>query len=199
MISNYFCYIGLIRNDTAQGDPLFTVPIHTRPGSVLTQSLHLCYEIHGRPDKHFNFVSDDCTSVTAHYSQARNAPRYNIIDRISIVSIDSANQCHYIQVNREGCTASYDGTTVAIGGPGVGSIRSPFTRRGISIRRYSDRVRIKVPNCADVSLAMWIICETVNMTDPYTSAELGPVDMIKFIIARGFNLHEYSHGLLGKC
>ena len=55
-----------------------------------------------------------------------------------------------------------------------------------------------MPNCADVSLVMWVVCETVDITDPYTGVNLGPVNMIKFIISRGFNLHEYSHGLIGK-
>ena len=52
---------GLIRNDTVIGDPLYTVPVFG------TQERHLCYEIHGRPMRYFNLISDSCVSVNAHY------------------------------------------------------------------------------------------------------------------------------------
>ena len=64
---------GITVNDTVVGDPLMTVPIRV-PG--YQTDLHLCYEIHGTADTYFNFVSDDCTSVNAHYVQAPGAEKF---------------------------------------------------------------------------------------------------------------------------
>lgn len=182
------------------GDPLLTVPINADVSQVsLSKPLYLCYEIHGRQDAYFNFISDDCVSVTAHYIKPNNIEFLNVIDSVSILAVDNSGRCHRIQVDVDQCATTFDGMGVMgqLSKRTVNYIQSPFTHRGISIRRYADRVRVKVPNCADVSLAMWVVCERVNVTDPYTEANLGVVEMIKFVVARGYNLREYSHGLLG--
>ena len=53
--------------------------------------------------------------------------------------------------------------------------------------KHGRRVRISVPNCENVQLVMWIVCEEVRGEG-----------MLRFIITRGVNLRPTSHGLLGK-
>ena len=197
--THYKYHLGLFKNDTVIGDPLLTVPINADVSNVnLTKPLHLCFEIHGKSDKYFNLISDDCTSVVAHYMTPTNANFLNVIDNVSILAVDHQNQCHEIQISVETCSTTFDGHTVhKITSRKRTTIQSPFTYQGINIRSYSSRVRVSVPNCADASLIMWIICQSPNVTDPRTRMQLGTVKMIKFVVARGFNLHEYSHGLLG--
>ncbi|XP_064388219.1 uncharacterized protein LOC135336386 [Halichondria panicea] len=55
----------------------------------------------------------------------------------------------------------------------------------------------EVPNCAHLSLVMWVFCQ--NSTLMAYDADDNPVTvMMKFVIARGFNLQERSHGLIGQ-
>ena len=84
----------------------------------------------------------------------------------------------------EGCTISAGvGGALTELGP-----KDEFSMAGISARKTRmDRVRISVPNCEQVNLVLWVICE-----------RRPEVDMIRFQIARGVNLASTSHGLLGK-
>lgn len=191
--------LGLFKNDTVIGDPLLTVPIYVDVSNVnLTKPLQLCFEIHGKSDKYFNLISDDCTSVVAHYMTPSNADFLNVIDNVSILAVDHQNQCHEIQISVETCSTTFDGHTIQkMTSRKRTVIQSPFAYKGINIRSYSSRVRVSVPNCADASLIMWIMCQSPNVTDPRSRMQLGTIKMIKFVVARGFNLHEYSHGLLG--
>lgn len=62
-------------DDTLVGDPLYAVPLNVVQGledltntrNVL-DSLHLCYEIHGISNQHFNLISDECINVNALYT-----------------------------------------------------------------------------------------------------------------------------------
>ena len=66
--------------------------------------------------------------------------------------------------------------------------------------RYpGSRVRVSVPNCAHLSLVMWIICQndTLRGYDIDDNLVHARATMLKFVIARGFNLQERSHGLIG--
>ena len=56
------------------------------------------------------------------------------------------------------------------------------------MRKYARRVRILAPNCENVMLVMWVICESRN-----------DQDMIKFAIARGVNLRASSQVYLVSC
>jgi len=66
---------------------------------------------------------------------------------------------------------------------------------GISVRKYTNRIRIAVPNCEDHDLIMWVFC--LNDTFSYNDTLTFHSPMIRFVIARGFNLQETSHGILG--
>ena len=70
---------------------------------------------------------------------------------------------------------------------------------GINVKHYprSRRVRISVPNCADTMLVMWVFCKDGQVEDPVTW-EFFDVSFIRFVVMRGLNLGETSHGLIGK-
>ena len=174
-----------------------TVPIFLPNTSVIAalgekDVLSLCYEVHGESDANFNLVSDGCVSVNAHYARVRPTESQNIINAVYVRAVDSVGTCRNIAVSLEGCLATVDGF-----------IMSRFSMHNVSVRRYSNRVRIAVPNCEDLQLVLWVICEKRTLW----SSTLGPggkevtfeADMIKFVIARGYNLQETSHGILGQC
>ena len=173
-----------------------TVPVNLVNASAIPKLgenavLNLCYELHGDADATFNLVSDGCVSVNAHYTQIRPTEFQNIIDAVYVRAVDDGDTCRNIAVSLNGCSASVDGV----------SIDSVYSQMGVSVRPYSNRVRIAVPNCGDTELVMWIMCQLRT----FWSSQLGPdgreikfdAEMIRFVIARGLNLQETSHGLLG--
>ena len=177
-------------NDTATGDPLMTVPLNvgndTRMLLGLNENEHvsLCYEVHGEANTNFNLVSDVCVSVNAHYARVRSDVDINIIDRIGIQAVNSASQCHNISTDLNGCRAFVDGVEIAM-----------LYRMGrIYVRKYPTRVRIAVPNCEDHDLVMWVFCQTGTFKNGNTTFE---APIIRYVIARGLNLAETSHGILG--
>ena len=187
-LRSFIINIGSVGNDTVMGDPLFTVPIYDRQGSTPildmttdTSPPALCFEIHGSTNKIFSLISDHCTSVNAHYAPM-DVPEYgNIIDSVGIRAVDAAGQCVNIKVSTEGgCTPS-----IGMGGSLMETTR--YSNRGISVSKHrSNRVRVSVPNCENVQLVMWVMCEMINRQE-----------MLKFVITRGINLRPTSHGLLG--
>ena len=205
-----FCSAVTVVNDTAIGDPLMTVPLNIADKTSFFEAsinnnigpndiINLCYELHGRRDAFVNLVSDECISVNAHYELVQpNEPRedINIIDNIHVRATDSIGRCRNIGValNEGGvCTASVDGANIA----------DMYQANGISIRRYTNRVRIMVPNCEDVNLVMWVFCRQSTFWSTFRTDNNGAeltfqADMIKFVIARGFNLRERSHGIIGE-
>ena len=192
-------------NDTVTGDPLMTVPLYIADKSALNVTdddiVNLCFELHGTHDAFFNLVSDGCVSVNAHYNRVLpNDPRedINIIDGIYVRASDNAGVCRNIEVSLDrttsGCAAFVDDV----------SISSMYQSQGISVRVYSNRVRVMVPNCDDLDLVMWIFCRlnifrSTHLTVPNTDIEAAfTAPMLRFVIARGFNLQETSHGILGE-
>lgn len=178
-------------NDTVVGDPLMAVPlnINAMPGLDLNLNNRipfLCFEVHGDEDEYFNLVSDDCVSVNAHY--ARLNQYLNIIDQVGIRAVDEAQRCRNIAVDLDTCLPTVDGIQLS----------TNFRQNGIYVRIYRSHVRVSVPNCNGTShLVMNVICQrNFSFVDPFTE-ERSKVDMIKFVITRGINLNENSHGLLG--
>ena len=160
-------------NDTIIGDPLYEVPVIIN-GEGNTMSL--CYEIHGEPREHFNLISDTCVSVNALYSSMIDPSNGNIISKIGVLAEDSNGVCQEIEADLEGCTARVNGTVVTM-----------YNQDGIHVMRRTNRIRISVPNCESTDLVMWVTCEVQ-----------GEQPMIRFVVARGFNLRPTSHGLVGK-
>ncbi len=172
-------------NDTVVADPLYTVPLRVVNFNNQEEipELSLCYQVDGSADTYINLITDNCVSVNARYV---SAGRFHIIKQIAIRAVDEDDTCHDILVDTDNaCSASIDG--VAVDG---------YTSAGISVRRFSERVRVTVPNCDQrVKLVMWVSCQ-----EELLMGEIGefPVRMIKFVVARGFNLQPTSHGILGQ-
>lgn len=162
-------------NDTVIADPLFTAPV--------MGGAQFCYEIHGKPDKIFNLVSDTCTTVNAEYVAMNIPDNGNIIGAIGVKAADSAGNCHNIEVRLTQPGASSP-IAVFVDNIEVSGVRVVDSVR---VRTYSDRVRISVPNCELIDLVMWVI----HMNNDGQ-------DMLKFVIMRGCNLAPTSHGLIGK-
>ena len=178
-------------NDTVVGDPLFTVPLLI-PSEQLEQfnltRLSLCYEIHGKTDQWFNLVTDECTTVNARYGEFNED--LNVIDEIGVRAVNNAGQCVNIRVDVDQCMTEVNGAPLDVMGR--------CSANGVSVRRYRNRVRISVPNCNDLTLVMWVFCETRTLEDPVDGSQITG-DMIKFVVTRGLNFgNRVAHGLLGK-
>lgn len=176
-----------------------TVPILVRDEVLQMLNatrLSLCYEIHGEPDAFFNLVTDECATVNAHYHDLTNY--LNVIDQIGVRAVDNNGMCRNIQVDVNGCAASIDGQPLASVARSPRFASARYDSGGISVRSYPNRVRISVPNCAELTLVMWVICETRTLEDPFGNGVVTG-DMIKFVVMRGLNFgHRMAHGLLGK-
>ena len=160
-------------NDTIIGDPLYEVPvIIDEEGNTVS----ICYEVHGEANQHFNLISDTCVSVNALYSSMINSSDGNIISKIGVLAEDSNRVCQQIEADLEGCTARVNGNNVTL-----------YNQDGIRVMHRANRTRISVPNCESTDLVMWVTCEVQ-----------GEQPMIRFVVARGFNLRPTSHGLVGK-
>ena len=150
--------------------------------------ISLCYEIHGQPDQWFNLVTDECATVNAQYFSLSR--RLNFIDEIGVRAMDDNNRCVNIRVNVGGCTAEVNGVSL--------DLMERFSQNGISVRRYNNRVRISVPNCNELTLVMWAICEMRTVDNPDVPGERLASRMIKYVVMRGLNFgHRVAHGLLG--
>ena len=136
--------------------------------------MSLCYEIRGEANQHFNLISDTCVSVNALYSSIPSGG--NFIRKIGVLAEDSNGVCQEIEADLEGCTARVNGNNVTM-----------YNQDDVLVMRRTNRIRISVPNCNNINLVMWVICEV-----------RGEQSMIKFVVARGFNLNPTSHGLIGK-
>ena len=163
------------------GDPLYAAPVYSEDGKEYS----LCYEVFGRANATFNLVSDTCVNVNARYAPMNNPEEGNIIRAVGVRANGlSGNSCYNIRVDLEGCSANIEspsGSSTSL------ASMEHFEEDSISVRKYPSRVRISAPNCENVMLVMWVICENRN-----------DQDMIKFVIARGVNLRPSSHGLLGR-
>ena len=160
-----------------------TVPIYTTPENTL------CYEVHGETDQTFNLISDNCVAVNAHYTRAvANNPNItlNVIDTIGVRAVATDDNCVNISVNLENCVAMVNDQ------PGT----VPYQRNGISVRKYNNRVRIVVPNCGETDLVMWVFCTSGSTADPKTNIYYN-FNFLQFVVRRGLNLNERSHGLIG--
>ena len=188
----FFLHIenGISANDTVIGDPLMAASILVRDEDLQrlnTSQLSLCYEILGRNDAILNFVTSKCVTVNAHYTYLSNY--INVIDKIGVRAFDNIRKCRNIQVNVDSCSAFVNGTPLAAG--------SRYNSEGIIVHRHSNHVQISVPNCNELSLVMWVICEIRTINDPFGDGTVTG-SMIKFVVMRGLNFgHRQAHGLLG--
>lgn len=162
---------------------MFVVPLYT-PSENSPHSYSLCYEIHGEKDETYNFVSDECTEVHAHYYETTDPDPevvrpFHAVDRITVTAHNNKQQCVSVTVSlgTNSCSTSLGGSMLA----------GDYLSYGISVRQSANRTRIAVPNCANNRLIMNIMCRDMGTTAPY----------LEFRIVRGLNLRESSHGLIG--
>ena len=178
-------------NDTVIGDPLYSVPIRVPEEQLQAlgiSQLSLCYELHGKSDEWFNLVTDNCVSVNTHYTSLTR--HINIMDSVAVRAVDEDNTCLNIRVDLNGCTAAVGNTSLNVSGT--------YSASGIMVKRYSNRVRISVPNCQDLTLVMWVICEQRSLYDRDAPDSKLTAEMIKFVILRGLNFdRQQAHGILG--
>ena len=177
--------LGIVRNDTVIPfgcSVVYAVPVYSEDG----REYSLCYEVFGRANSTLNLISDTCVNVNARYGPLDNPWEGNIIRAVGVRARGlSDNSCHNIRVDLEGCSANIetpDGNSQSL------ASMERFQSDGILVQKYPSRVRISAPNCENVMLVMWVICENKNGHDS-----------IKFVIARGLNLRPSSHGLIGMC
>ena len=162
---------------------MFTVPLSINK-KMLSQfskkdkQWDLCYEVHGREDKIYNLVSDQCVLVNTHLKLASNPKVGNIMARIGIVAKDYDGRCHKIQADLEGKKVTINDMQMK---------NRTWMGRGITVIKLGDKVRVSVPNCKGQKMVFWIVFHFMN-----------GADMIKFIIADGNGLSPSSHGLMGK-
>jgi len=160
---------GQVTNDTVVGDPLFTV-------SITSTGQSLCYEVHGMPNRIFNLISDECTTVNAYYAPINIPENGNIISRIGVRAVPNSGFCKNVSVELYSCRAFIDGTEVI-------GLRE---EEGVEVRRMRNRVRISVPNCDNLRLVVWVMCQNISGQT-----------MLRFVITRDLNLRPTSHGLIG--
>lgn len=179
------------------GDPLFSVPMTLAregfdilPPQARGTTPHLCFEIHGRPETHFNLLSDQCVSVNTLYSAVPSDFQvgFNVLTRVGISALNSNNECIFIEVSiGNQCTPIIWRSDRNGDGVLDPETTTRFDSGGISVTRRRTHVRISVPNCDSHRLVMYVTCD--NLAEG--------VPMIRFDITRGVNLLPTSHGLLG--
>ena len=173
------------QNDVVIGDPFFTVPLYlprTQLREMGVDNLALCYEVHGESNKWFNLVTDKCASVNGRFAYLSSS--LNVIDVLGVKALDTNNRCVNVRVNVHGCTAEVNGVEIGM--------NERYSSGGVSVRRRKDRVRISVPNCNQLTLVMWAVCE-IDLPNQ-------PGEMIKLVVSRGLNFEKrVAHGLIGKC
>ena len=176
----------IVVNDTVIADPLLTVPLLIANKTGLAfDKVSLCYEIHGDPDTYFNFISDECASVNAHYGVLDT--KVHVVDEVAVKAIDSDEQCLDIVVDAETCSAVVSGVNIS----------GTYNSGSVTVRKYTSsnkRVRISLPNCSPNQLVLWVICKE----GPIYKGSSTSGKFIKFVVARGLNLRPKSHGLIGE-
>ena len=169
-----------------------TVPILTDTSPQAgDEHTSLCYEVHGAADKFFSLISDEHTAVNAHYAKADIASPnvdLNVVDAIGVRAVGDDGECRNIRVGLSDCQATVNGVDIS----------GTYRMGGITVREYNNRVRIAVPNGANNHrLVMWVFCMNGITEDPVTWENF-PFRFIRFVVTRGLNLDEESHGIIGK-
>ena len=166
----------ILRNDSIFNDPLMTVPILLNSTNEAFKDPSLCLQFHGLHNTVFNLISDSCLTVNAKYKTVEDG--LNIVSELGLVAVGNNNTCHRLRVDIDGCRTWMDGEL----------INGRKLDDGIEVINSRNRSRISVPNCDNVDLVMWVVCQHID-----------GVDMLKYVITRGLNLRPTSHGILGEC
>ena len=135
-------------------------------------------------------VSDSCITVNAHYSKAPiPSPDIdlNVVDALGVKAVSNSGTWVNIGVGSglQGCNTTVNGAGISV-----------YQSNGIKVRKYSNPVRMSVPNCEDTDLVMWAFCTSGRTED--SNWNYHEFDFIRFVVMRELNLAEESHGIMGK-
>lgn len=176
-------------NDSVIADPLMTLPLYIMDAMSMKKA-SLCYDLHGKPNVYYNFVSDSCVSVNAHYQTAfpgQRDIRIIVFDEIALRAVDRQGSCIDIAVGVS-CIATINGARLTF---------PQYIKDGISVYQYADRVRLSVPNCKHQQLVLWVMCQSYQISHPTSGVPLD-VRSLKLVVARALSLNEDSHGLIAQ-
>ena len=170
---------------------VMSVPLDINPSEVgvSTNTLSLCYQVHGEEGKFYNLLSDDCVSVNAHVNQPYADINIHIIDKIGIRAVGNNGTCYDISIERENCAVSINNQSL--------QTNNHFQEEGIEVVSESlteiPTIRISVPNCEKPTIDyMFISCTEYTIRD--TSS---PTDILQFGSTRGKSQVQPPHGLIG--
>ena len=131
--------------------------------------------MYGTQNNYYNVISEKCTSVNILFTEHPIQSKENRISTIGIHAVTGDNETHCadIQIDRLGCSASINNST----------INMSRTIGNVTVKKFNNRWRVSVPNCERPHTVMWITCNS---------------DMLRFDVIRSSNINKTSHGLLGK-
>lgn len=105
----------------------------------------------------------------------------NVVNTVGIKAVDYRGNCVEIEVSlRAECWPVVYGSDRRV------IAMSRYNSHGVSVRKHQQGVRVAVPNCENVPLVLWVLCNKIQNQS-----------MLKFVVSRGVNLRPTSHGILG--
>ena len=169
---------------------VMSVPLDIDPSllGLTANTLSLCYQIHGKAEKYFNLLSDQCVSVNAHVIQPHSDIDSNVMDQIGVRAIGNNGSCYNIMMNHHDCSVHINGQQL--------SDNTDFQEEDIVVKQYAtsigqpQSVQISVPNCDSGSIDIFISCTYYNIQNMAT-------EILQFGSTRGEVLAEPPHGLIG--
>ena len=164
-------------------DPLLTVPIyvHKAPETKFHKA-DLCYEVRGHSNAIYNLVSDRCVAVIGEFVHMPSPWQHlNTLGAVGMVAIGGCHNtghCMSLAVSDNGdCVATINNHPVL----------TSYHQYGISVTKSPGNVKIKVSHCEYVDLTMWVMYRKID-----------GLNMMKYVVTRGLNMHPTSHGLIGE-
>ena len=168
-------------NDTITDAPLMTVPLIITPNELgfvgYRHLISLCYEVRGTPGDIINLVSTKCTSINARYERLSGNSEKTIFGVLGIRTVDYAEECSNIQVNR-GCSVLFNQKTLS----------SDFTINNISVNVRSNSISISLPNCGR-EIAITVRCLLLPADN---------IPVMNITITRNYVEQDTTHGIIGK-
>lgn len=158
---------------------------------VTSETVSVCYQVHGDDDKFYNLLSDSCISVNAHVTRPVPTVDVHVMDAIGIYATGSNGSCFGIAIKRENCGVYVNRQFIPV--------NTRFEEEDIIV--YNDKriarnptvVHVTVPNCGKPTVhSIHITCDHYNIRGSPT-----PTEVLEFKIVRGVSPFQSVHGLIG--
>ena len=105
----------------------------------------------------------------------------NIVSTIGIRAVDNRGSCVDVEISlKTECVPFIHVSEEEV----INASR--YSSHGVSVRKHRQGVGVAVPNCENIPLVLWVVCDEVRNQS-----------MIRLVISRGVNLRPTSHGILG--